>query len=66
MKRYTSITITVLCLAFIFTPQLFSQDPDAWEANQTSYQPLDIVLKAIDLKEGMLVGEIGAGTESIH
>jgi ubiquinone/menaquinone biosynthesis C-methylase UbiE len=61
MNRYTSITITVLCLAFIFTPQLFSQDPDAWEANQTSYQPPDIVLKAIDLKEGMIVGEIGAG-----
>ena len=61
MKRYTSITIIVLCLSFIITPQLYSQDPDAWEANQTSYQPPEIVLKAIELKEGMVIGEIGAG-----
>ena len=61
MKRYTTIPISVLCLSFIFTLQLFSQDPDAWEANQTSYQPPDIVLKAIELSDGMVVGEIGAG-----
>jgi ubiquinone/menaquinone biosynthesis C-methylase UbiE len=61
MKRYTSIPISVLCLSFIFTLQLFSQDPDAWEVNQTSYQPPDVVLKAIAIKEGMVVGEIGAG-----
>jgi len=61
MKRYALTTVTVLSLAFIFTLQLFPQDPDAWEANQTSYQPPDIVLKAIDIKEGMTVGEIGAG-----
>jgi len=61
MKRYASISITTLCLSFIFAHQLFSQDPDAWEANQTSYQPPETVLKAIDLKEGMTVGEIGAG-----
>ncbi len=61
MKRYALTTITVLCLAFIFTLQLFSQDPDAWEANQSSYQPPEIVLKAINLKEGMIIGEIGAG-----
>ena len=61
MKRYTSIIFSLLCLSFIFTPRLFSQDPDAWEANQTSYQPPETVLDAIDLKEGMTVGEIGAG-----
>ncbi len=61
MKRYSSIAITFLCLSFIFIPRLFSQDPDAWEANQTSYQPPEIVLQAIDIKEGMVVGEIGAG-----
>ncbi len=61
MKRYSSIAITFLCLSFIFTLRLFSQDPDAWEANQTSYQPPEIVLQAIDIKEGMVVGEIGAG-----
>ena len=61
MKRYTTIPISVLCFSFIFTLRLFSQDPDAWEANQTSYQPPDIVLKAIELKDGMVVGEIGAG-----
>lgn len=61
MKRYTSITITVLCLSFIIIPRLYSQDPDAWEANQTSYQPPETVLKAIELNEGMVIGEIGAG-----
>ncbi|MBE9517545.1 MAG: methyltransferase domain-containing protein [Bacteroidetes bacterium] len=61
MKRYTSLIFSLLCLSFIFTPRLFSQDPDAWEANQTSYQPPETVLEAIDLKEGMTVGEIGAG-----
>ncbi len=61
MKRYASITFIVLCLSLIFTAQLFSQDPDAWEANQTSYQPPEVVLKAIDLEKGMVIGEIGAG-----
>lgn len=61
MKRNASTIVTVLCLSLIFTPQLFSQDPDAWEANQTSYQPPEIVLKAIELQPGMVVGEIGAG-----
>lgn len=61
MKRNTFLSLSVLCLSFIFTFQLFSQDPDAWEANQTSYQPPEIVLKAIEIEEGMVVGEIGAG-----
>ena len=61
MKRYTSITIIVLCLSLIITPRLYSQDPDAWEANQSSYQPPEIVLEAIELNEGMVIGEIGAG-----
>ena len=61
MKRYTSFVILVLCLSFMITPQLFSQDTDAWEANQTSYQPPEIVLKAIEIEEGMVIGEIGAG-----
>lgn len=61
MKRFTSIAFIILCLSFFFTPGLLSQDPDAWELNQTSYQPPETVLKAIDLQEGMIVGEIGAG-----
>lgn len=61
MKRIASMAFTVLCLSFIFSVHMCSQDPDAWEANQTSYQPPDVVLEAIDLKEGMIVGEIGAG-----
>jgi len=61
MKRHALIIFSLLCLSIIYTPWLFSQDPDAWEANQTSYQPPEIVLKAIDLEEGMTVGEIGAG-----
>ena len=61
MKRYIPVTITVLCLSFIFTNQLLSQDPDGWEVRQTSYQPPEVVLEAIELKQGMVVGEIGAG-----
>ena len=61
MKRYSSITSSILCLSFIFTNQLLSQDPDGWEVRQTSYQPPEIVLEAIELKEGMVIGEIGAG-----
>ena len=61
MKRIVPIIIAILGLSFLFTPLLFSQDPDAWEVNQTNYQPPDVVLKAIDIKEGMIVGEIGAG-----
>ena len=61
MKRNTFLPISVLCLSCIFTLQLFSQDPDAWEANQSSYQPPDIVLKAIEIEKGMVIGEIGAG-----
>ena len=61
MSRYIPLTISVLCLSFIFTNQLLSQDPDGWEVRQTSYQPSEIVLEAIELKEGMVIGEIGAG-----
>jgi len=61
MKPFASISLTALCLSFLLAPPLYSQNPDAWEANQTSYQPPEIVLKAIELKEGMVVGEIGAG-----
>ena len=61
MSRYIPLTISALCLSFIFTNQLLSQDPDGWEVRQTSYQPPEIVLEAIELKEGMVIGEIGAG-----
>ncbi len=61
MKRYSLYVFLVLCLSFMITPLIYSQDPDAWETNQTSYQPPEIVLKAIDLEEGMVIGEIGAG-----
>ncbi len=53
MKQYSSFVILALCLSFMITPLIFSQDPDAWEANQTSYQPPEIVLKAIEIEEGM-------------
>jgi ubiquinone/menaquinone biosynthesis C-methylase UbiE len=61
MKRYTTFVICVSILSFIITPRLYSQDPDAWEKNQTSYQPPEKVLKAIEIEEGMVIGEIGAG-----
>ena len=60
MKQYTFL-IFISILSIIPSLRLYSQDPDAWEKNQTSYQPPEIVLKAIDIKEGMVIGEIGAG-----
>lgn len=53
MKRYTTCLILASILSFIIIPRIYSQDPDAWEKHQTSYQPPEIVLKAIDLKEGI-------------
>jgi ubiquinone/menaquinone biosynthesis C-methylase UbiE len=61
MKRTTTDVLTILGLIFFLSPHLLSQDPDGWEDYQTSLQPPHIVLEAIDLKEGMVVGEIGAG-----
>lgn len=55
------IRLSLVCLSIFFSVQLLSQDPDGWEEYQTSLQPPDIVLKAIELSEGMTVGEIGAG-----
>ena len=61
MKRYIPAALSVLCLVFLFSNQLKSQDPDAWEEYQTSLQPPEIVIEAIKLDKGMVVGEIGAG-----
>ena len=38
---------------------LYAQNPDAWEDRQTRLQPPEKVIRAIGLKEGMIVGEIG-------
>jgi ubiquinone/menaquinone biosynthesis C-methylase UbiE len=48
-------------LLFHVSNPLIAQDPDGWEDYQTSLQPPEIVIPAIELKEGMMVGEIGAG-----
>ena len=32
-----------------------SENPDEWEKHQTGFQPPEIVLKAIELKEGMIL-----------
>ena len=61
MKRYIPAALSVLCLVFLFSNQMKSQDPDAWEEYQTSLQPPEIVIEAIKLDQGMVVGEIGAG-----
>jgi ubiquinone/menaquinone biosynthesis C-methylase UbiE len=61
MKRNILLTGFTLYLTILFSSQLFSQDADQWEEHQTSFQPPEIVIKAIGLKEGMVVGEIGAG-----
>ena len=61
MKRCIPIAFVVLCSCFLFSSLAWSQDPDAWEEYQTKLQPPETVLPAIELKEGMVVGEIGAG-----
>lgn len=61
MKRCIPIALVVLCTCFLFSSQVRSQDPDAWEDYQTRLQPPETVIPAIELKEGMVVGEIGAG-----
>ena len=49
-------------LIILFSHVAFCQtNPDAWEAHHTSLQPPKKVMDTIDLKEGMVVGEIGAG-----
>ena len=61
MNRFTPPALVILCISFLFLSPVRSQDPDAWEEYQTKLQPPEIVIPAIDLKEGMVVGEIGAG-----
>ncbi len=61
MNQDITKTLFILFCSITCSTQLLSQDPDGWEEYQTSQQPPEIVLKAIELKEGMVVGEIGAG-----
>lgn len=41
--------------------QGLAQDPDSREAYQNRLQPPETVIPAIEVKEGMVIGEIGAG-----
>ncbi|MCP4313655.1 MAG: hypothetical protein GY790_20570 [Bacteroidetes bacterium] len=61
MKRNIPVSLLVLCLSFLLSSPLLSQNPDGWEEYQTSLQPSEIVIPSIELKEGLVVGEIGAG-----
>ena len=61
MKRFIPVLVALLALAILVSNPLVAQDPDGWEEYQTSLQPPEIVLPAIEIKEGMVVGEIGAG-----
>ncbi|TFH26906.1 MAG: methyltransferase domain-containing protein [Bacteroidia bacterium] len=61
MKKSIQVLISMFALLLHVSIPLMAQDPDGWEAYQTSLQPPEIVLPAIELKEGMVVGEIGAG-----
>jgi SAM-dependent methyltransferase len=58
-RIHTGFLFLVLSL-FSYIP-LYAQNPDAWEDRQTRLQPPEKVIRAIGLKEGMIVGEIGAG-----
>ena len=61
MKAYHSSSAWIGIILLLLANPLLGQDPDAWEERQTRQQPPEIVLKAINLKKGMTVGEIGAG-----
>ena len=55
--RFTALFILSVCVGL----QVNAQDPDSWEDYQNRLQPPETVLEAIRIKEGMIVGEIGAG-----
>ncbi|MEA3462459.1 MAG: class I SAM-dependent methyltransferase [Bacteroidota bacterium] len=61
MKRFIPVLFSFVAFLFLLSFTLLAQNPDAWEEYQTSLQPPETVIPAIDLKEGMMVGEIGAG-----
>ena len=49
---------------FLFSlggPQTDGSGPDAWEARWNKLQPADKVMKAMGVKPGMNIGEVGAG-----
>lgn len=61
MKRSIPVILPIYSLMILVSCSLLAQDPDAWEVYQTSLQPPEVVISAIGLEMGMVVGEIGAG-----
>jgi len=61
MKANNPSTLLILFILCLLSNPLLAQNPDSWEERQTKQQPPDIVIKAIGLEKGMVVGEIGAG-----
>ena len=61
MKYVTFRIFALFILSVCVALQANAQDPDGWEDYQNRLQPPETVLKAIGIKEGMIVGEIGAG-----
>jgi SAM-dependent methyltransferase len=60
--KYVILKVTALyILSASLAIQGFAQDPDGWEAYQNRLQPPETVLKTIGIREGMVIGEIGAG-----
>jgi len=57
LLKVSALIFLSVCLA-IPAP---AQDPDGWEAYQNRLQPPETVLEAIGIREGMVIGEIGAG-----
>ncbi len=51
----------VFCFFSFGEPQTDGRDPDAWEARWNKLQPVDKVMKAMGVKPGMNIGEVGAG-----
>lgn len=64
MRQRIFKALFVLIIIFLFTTtfsQQHSTGPDAWENYHNSLQPPEKVMKAIGVKPGMVIGEIGAG-----
>ena len=63
---YLHMYFYLFLLFSVFTTNLFSQENskvqvESWEVRHNKYQPPEVIMDTIGLKEGMSIGEIGAG-----
>ena len=64
MSNYAKILLPVLCLVFLFSFIQCSKIDSDWyedEEQNNIIQPPEEVMNTIGVKEGMVIGEFGAG-----